>query len=129
MAFDPVAKAARPRKPVAAVGAAAAAVEPSPPAALTVVVEVPVHLHLAPYASDSVEVGRLRPRQAAALNFVVASLADKHERCDKGRGCHPKGSVVEGRPDAVRWLLDRVADAIEAATGQDLTKDFGLEFR
>lgn len=91
-------------------------------------VELPIHCHHAGYASNSVEATNMTRRQAGALNVLWSSLSDRGARCQNNRSRHPKGTVVETGPDVIRYLLDQVADAVEKATGKDLTADFGFEF-
>jgi hypothetical protein len=99
----------------------------APPA--TVLIEVPVHRFEEGFANPRVDF-RCTPRQAAALNFLFCSLTDRGDRFEGGRSLHPKGTPVGVTVnDAVRWMLDRIADGIEADTGKSITNDFGFTFR
>lgn len=69
------------------------------------------------------------PRQAAAAKMGAELLANVAARFEGGPTSHPAGSIVQKHNDLVRWLLDRLADDLEAATGKKLEHDFGLEFR
>lgn len=72
---------------------------------------------------------RLTDRQAAAAKMLWCSLARNGERFQGGRSSHPEGTAVDGVNDGVRWLFDRIADAIEHETGKQLTRDFGILLR
>lgn len=67
-------------------------------------------------------------RQAAAAKMGMELLRERAERFEGGRSTHPDGTVVDGRNDFVRWLLDRVADEFEDVTGKSLLHDFDLQF-
>lgn len=69
------------------------------------------------------------PRQAAAAKMLARVLLDRGERYAGGTSAHVDGTVVENVNGAVRWLLDRVADAFEAETGKQLVHDYDLIFR
>ena len=71
---------------------------------------------------------RASARQAAALKVLWCSLRRRHERFHAGGSSHPDGAPVEGPTHGLRWLLDRLADAIETDTGRDLLKDFDMQF-
>ena len=92
-----------------------------------VLLGVPVDTCQPGYATRYVDM-RLTPRQAAALKFEWCSLSERGERFAGGRSSHPDGTTVENGNDGLRWLLDRLADAIEAKTGKKLVSDFGLSF-
>ena len=70
------------------------------------------------------------PREAAAAKMLACVLNAKNAKVPSGRSSvNPVGVTVETAPDAVRYLLNLVADAIEAETGSDLTTDYDLSFR
>ena len=79
------------------------------------------------YCSTRIET-RLTARQAAALKAVLTRLRDAGEFCDFGGVSDPRGKRVEETPHAVRYMLDRVADAFESQTGADLVRDYQLSF-
>ena len=114
---------------------AAAAQKPKPaakPAELSVPIAVPLgpkgfHVHDG-YAATTVEL-RLTPRQAAAAKMAAALLSESGARAQGGRRVsHPEGGTVEDNKDALRWLLDCVADAIESQSGTRLMEDYDLIF-
>lgn len=92
-----------------------------------VLVECPVGHYRKGYAQSFFNF-RVTRRQAAAAHLMWQSLQYDGHRFQGGRGSHPDGSPIESGCDGLRWLLDRLADAIEQDTKQDLTTDFGLEF-
>jgi hypothetical protein len=105
----------------------AAAVDAGPVA--TAIIELPIHVHSPGYATPRCDASGLSQRQAAALNFLWSSMSDLGERCQTRRSSHPQGAVVEKGPDALRRILDQVADQIEAQTKMNLVTDFGFTFR
>lgn len=98
----------------------------TPPA--TAIIEMPIHTCHPGFATPRIDC-RLTPRQAAAAKFLWCSLADKGERFDGGRTSHPEGKAIENANEGLRWILDYLADAIEADTGKDLITEFNLKFR
>ncbi len=100
---------------------------PEPPTA-SVLIEVPIGTVFPDFASPRIDFSAT-PRQAAAAKMLWCSLTERSARFDGGRTNHPNGKVVEGPNDGVRWLLDRLADAIENEMGKNLLTDFRLKFR
>lgn len=76
-----------------------------------------VHLHI-PFDTDR-KVGycqrhftfQVDGRQALALDILRQSLSERAERFHVGGALHSDGRVVEKGVDALRWLLDQMADA------------------
>lgn len=68
-------------------------------------------------------------RQAAAAKLGAAIVGGLAQRFEGGYSSHPAGSLVDRQVHFMRWLLDRVADELEQATGKSLVADFDLEFR
>ena len=100
-----------------------------PPMLSAVMIEAPIGICFAGYAQYKVE-ATFTDRQAAALQMLWSTLSETGERAFGGRRTdHPAGSAVNDRADALRWLLDRYADAAEAETGKVLVRDFLLRFR
>jgi hypothetical protein len=93
----------------------------------SVVVELPIHTCLPGYASKNIDFDASK-RQAAAAKVLWCSLSADGARCSGAGGQHPDGKTVESVTMGIRWLLDKVADAIEAETGKSLVDDFGLSF-
>lgn len=79
------------------------------------------------YCSLQVE-SRLTPRQSAALKAVLVRLREDGEFCDMGGMSDPRGKRVEEAPHVIRYLLDKIAEAIESDMGVDLVNDCGLTF-
>jgi hypothetical protein len=80
------------------------------------------------YATRHVEC-KLTPRQAAVAKMGATLIGNRGERALGGRSSHPDGTLVEYAGDFVRWMLDRVADDVEQASGKSLVDDYGLQFR
>lgn len=95
-----------------------------------VLVEVPIDVDVSVrgFATGNIDFNAT-PRQAAAAKLLWCSLSAQGRRFQGGRSANPDGTTVETASDGIRWLLDRLADAIEADCGVELTKDFGLVFR
>lgn len=100
--------------------------------ARTVKVEIPIDHCVTGYAASHVDF-HVTPRQAAAAKVLWCSLSKAGARFQGGSSSHPDGSLVGEQRSAhtagIRWLLDRIADAIEEESGKSLTRDFGLSFR
>lgn len=94
---------------------------------LTVSIEAPVHYCAGGYTTSWFSF-RATMRQAAAIKVLWSSLSDLNERFDGGHGAHPDGTTVNSAAQGLRWLLDRLADEIEAETGKQLLQDFDLTF-
>jgi len=106
-------------------GATSLAAEPpaeTEAAAGSVILEVPIGIIAAGYTTPNVAF-KCTPRQALAAKMLWCSLSDRGDRFAGGRSSHPDGTTVEGINDGMRWLLDRLADSIEAETGTQLTED------
>lgn len=69
------------------------------------------------------------PRQAAAAKMLWCTLSKRGERFSGGISSNSDGTIVENVNGGIRWLLDQVADAIEAETGLDLVNDYDQIFR
>lgn len=146
MSFDPTANQATPARstrratkakaPTPAepptIEAAEANYPPPEPAAVppaTALLELPIHTCYGDgrYAAQYVEM-KLSRRRAAALNFLWASWSTDGQRYENGRSGHPDGAVIENGPDALKFVLDLLADEIERQTGKMLITDFGFIF-
>lgn len=92
-----------------------------------VTVDLPCHKIFSGHATRIMDF-RMSWRQAAAAKVLWSSLSGDGERFDGGRSNHPDGTTVENANDAMRWILDQLADAIEKESGVDLTKDFDVDF-
>lgn len=95
--------------------------------AQSVMLEAPIHACFPGYATKNIDFDA-SPRQAAAAKVLWSSLSAAGARCSGAGGAHPDGKTVESVTMGVRWLLDRLADAIEAESGKSLVEDFGLSF-
>lgn len=56
---------------------------------------------------------KLSERQSMALERLRMNLADAAERFEVNGALHADGRVVDRGVDAIRWLLDRVADGLK----------------
>jgi hypothetical protein len=66
--------------------------------------------HRGGYVAPGVEVGRLTTRQSAALDRLVVGLDAAGATVTLAS--NPRGRVIN-RPDAIRWLLDQLADRLD----------------
>jgi len=89
---------------------------------------LPIHHCIPGYATCSLETKMTR-RQAAAAKILWSSLSEHGERYQGGGSNHPDGTVVDCAAHSVRFIFDRLADAIEKQTGKKLVTDFDLSFR
>lgn len=62
------------------------------------------------YARDRVEVTALTGEQSEALKRLTCSLRQNNLRCRRRDARTADGKVVDNEADAVRWLLDRLAE-------------------
>lgn len=81
----------------------------------TVQIEVPVHSCESGYVTSCVNVTSLTNRQATALKAITCSLRKENARFGSRDAATNDGIVVDRSVHAVKWLLDRVADAMEGA--------------
>lgn len=95
-------------------------------AARTVLVEVPIHRAEPGYMPSGIDV-RLSRRQACAAKILTLSLIDSKEFYEGGPVPPPVGTPVYNVNNAVKWLFDRLADAIEETTGKVLVQDFDFQ--
>jgi hypothetical protein len=73
-------------------------------------IHAPGHTTIAGYARDRIEVFSLTSEQSDALKRLTCSLRSDNARCARRDARTPDGKVVDNENDAVRWLLDRLAE-------------------
>jgi len=88
----------------------------------SVLIEVPFGELLPGYVASRLDL-TLTNRQASACKHLWCTLSAFGERATGTGGSHPVGKIVDSPAMGVRWLLDRIADAIEKETNESITSD------
>ena len=93
---------------------------------LSVLIDAPMtHCDLG-YATADIDFNGMTTRQAAAYKRLSCSLDAGNYRIPMRGGRYPSGKVCQTPSDAIRWLLEQLANAYEESTGDDITE--GLRF-
>lgn len=104
--------------------------EPTPNEAISddlgVIIEAPLGHCETGYATSKVNFEGMTTRQAAAYKRLTVSLDAGNYRIPMRGGRFQNGKVCHEGGDAIRWLLEQLANSYEEATGRDITE--GLSF-